>query len=152
MQFRQNLRCRVLWLGRSVMECPSTCSKVIDEKYRQSVCAAVCYFAVNIPLVFHNCIHFRSRSRPVFYGSGSDSGSEQTVSAAPAPAPAPTKMCRLRRLRLRLRLRLRIPAYKPIDGNLKTAAVAVLKSTEHDVTLTLFVADLSYPGISKKIT
>ena len=22
MQFRQNLRCRVLWLGRSVMECP----------------------------------------------------------------------------------------------------------------------------------
>ena len=23
MQFRQNLRCRVLWLGRSVMECPS---------------------------------------------------------------------------------------------------------------------------------
>ena len=24
MQFRQNLRCRVLWLGRSVMECPSS--------------------------------------------------------------------------------------------------------------------------------
>ena len=23
MQFRQNLRCRVLWLGRSVMECPN---------------------------------------------------------------------------------------------------------------------------------
>ena len=58
---------------------------------------------------FYNCIHFRSRSRPVFYYSGSGSGSEQTVSAAPAPAPAPTKMCRLRRLRLRLRLR--IPAF-----------------------------------------
>ena len=68
----------------------------------------VCYFALNIPLFFHNFIPFRSRSRPFFYGSGS--GSEQTVSAAPAPAPAPTKMCRLRRLRLRLRLRLRIPA------------------------------------------
>ena len=39
-------------------------------------------------------------------------------------------------------------SYKPIDRNLKTASVAVLKSTEHDVTLTLFVADLSYPGIS----
>ena len=59
----------------------------------------------------HNCIPFRSRSRPIFDGSGSGSGSEQTVSAAPAPAPAPTKMCRLRRLRLRLRLRLRIPGY-----------------------------------------
>ena len=56
----------------------------------------------------HNCILFRSRSRPVFNGSGS--GSEQTVSTAPAPAPAPTKMCRLRQLRLRLRLLLRIPA------------------------------------------
>ena len=81
-----------------------TCSKNIDEKYRQSVCSAVCYFAVNIPLFFHNCIPFRSRSRPVFSGSGSSSGSEQTVSTAPAPAP--TKMCRLRRLRLRLRLRI----------------------------------------------
>ena len=76
--------------------------KNIDEKYRQSVCSAGCYFAVNIPLLFNNCIPFRSRSRPVFCGSGSDS--EQTVSAAPAPAP--TKMCRLRRLRLRLRLRI----------------------------------------------
>ena len=26
--------------------------------------------------------------------------------------------------------------------------MAVLKSTEHDVTLTSFVADLSYPGLS----
>ena len=58
-----------------------TCSKVIDEKYRQSVYSDVCYFAVNIPLVFHNCIHFRS--------------------AAPAPTPAPSKP--FRRLRLRLR-------------------------------------------------
>ena len=72
-------------------------------KYRQSVRSAVCCFAVNIPLFFYNCIHFRSRSRPVFYGSGSGSGSEQTVSAAPAPAPAPSKP--FRRLRLRLRLR-----------------------------------------------
>ena len=39
-------------------------------------------------------------------------------------------------------------SYKPIDRNLKTASVAVLKSTEHDVTLTSFVADLSHPGIS----
>ena len=53
-----------------------TCSNVIDEKYRQSVCSAVCYFAVYIPLFFHNCIPFRSRSRTVFYGSGSGSGSE----------------------------------------------------------------------------
>ena len=37
---------------------------------------------------------------------------------------------------------------KPIDRNLKTASVAVLKSTEHDVTLTSSVADLSYPEIS----
>ena len=94
------------WQWRKFQVTHSTCSKVIGEKYRQSVCSAVCYFAVNIPLVFHNCIHFLSRSRPVFYGSGSDSGSEQTVSAAPAPAPTPTKMCRLRRLRLRLRLRI----------------------------------------------
>ena len=62
-----------------------TCSKNIDEKYRQSVCSAVCYFAVNIPSFFHNCIPFRSR--PVFFrlrlrlranrfgGSGSGSGS-----------------------------------------------------------------------------
>ena len=38
--------------------------------------------------------------------------------------------------------------YKPIDRNLKTASVGVLKSTEHDVTLTSFVVDLSYPGPS----
>ena len=39
-------------------------------------------------------------------------------------------------------------SYKPIDRNLKTSSVAVLKSTEHDVTMTSFVADLSYPGLS----
>ena len=78
--------------------------KLLMKKHRQSVRSAVCCFAVNIPLFFHNCIHFRSRSRPVCYGSGSGSVSEQTVSVAPAPAPAPTKMCRLRRLRLRLRI------------------------------------------------
>ena len=39
-------------------------------------------------------------------------------------------------------------SYKPIDRKLKTVSVAVLKSTEHNVTLTSFVADLSYPGIS----
>ena len=71
----------------SIIHC--TCSKVTDEKYRQSVCSAVCYFAVNIPLFFHNCIPFRSRSLPVFYGSGSGSGSDQNVSAPAAPAPAP---------------------------------------------------------------
>ena len=64
------------------------------KEYRQSVRSAVCYFAVNIPLFFHNCIHFRSRSlQRVFYGSGSGSGSEQTVSVAPAPAPAPHPCC-----------------------------------------------------------
>ena len=79
-----------------------TYSKVVDGKYRQSVCSSVCYFAVNFPLFFHNCIPFRSRSRPFlrlrlrllanrFSGSGSGSGSDQNVSAplAPAPAPAP---------------------------------------------------------------
>ena len=35
-----------------------------------------------------------------------------------------------------------------IDRNLKTASVAVSKSMEHDVTLTQFVADLSYPVLS----
>ena len=39
-------------------------------------------------------------------------------------------------------------SYKPIGPNLKTAFVAVLKSTEYDVTLTSFVAKLSYPGLS----
>ena len=43
-------------------------------------------------------------------------------------------------------------SYKPIDRNLKIVSMAVLKSTEHDVTLTLFVADLSYPGISNFYT
>ena len=38
--------------------------------------------------------------------------------------------------------------YKPIDRNLKTASVAVLKWTGHNVTLTSFVAGLSYPGLS----
>ena len=76
---------------------------LLDEKYRQSVCSAICYFAVYIPLFFHNCIPFRSRSRTVFLrlrlrlrlrvnrfgGSGSGSGSDQNVSAPAAPAPAP---------------------------------------------------------------
>ena len=35
-------------------------------------------------------------------------------------------------------------SYKPIDRSLKTVSVAVSKSMEHDVTLTPFVADLSY--------
>ena len=39
-------------------------------------------------------------------------------------------------------------SYMSIGPNLKTASVAVLKSTEHDVTLSSFVADLSYPGFS----
>ena len=39
-------------------------------------------------------------------------------------------------------------SYKPNYRNLKTASVAVLKSTEHDITLTSFAADLSYPGLS----
>ena len=33
-------------------------------------------------------------------------------------------------------------SYKPIDRSLKTASVAVSKSTEQDVTLTTFVAAL----------
>ena len=78
------------WQCRKFQIFLCTCSKVIDEKYKQSVCSSVCYFAVNNPLFFRYCISFRSRSRHDFYGSGS--GSEQTVSAAPAPAPAPTKM------------------------------------------------------------
>ena len=39
-------------------------------------------------------------------------------------------------------------SYKPIERTLKIASVAVLKSTECDVTLTSFVADLPYPGLS----
>ena len=50
--------------------------KLLMKKYRQSVRSAVSYFAVNIPLFFHNCIHFRSRSHLVF--------------TAPAAAPAPS--------------------------------------------------------------
>ena len=38
--------------------------------------------------------------------------------------------------------------HKPIDRNLKTSSVTVLKLMEGDVTLTLFVTDLSYPGLS----
>ena len=73
----------------SIIHC--TCSKVTDEKHRQSVCSSVCYFSVTIPLFFNNCIPFRSRSRPVFFFT------------APAPAPAPGKPFRRHRLRLRLR-------------------------------------------------
>ena len=43
---------------------------------------------------------------------------------------------------------LRHVLFKPIARSLKTDSVAVSKSTEHDVTLTPFVADLSYPGLS----
>ena len=39
-------------------------------------------------------------------------------------------------------------SYEPIDRNLKTASVAMLKSTKHYVTLTSFVADLSNSGLS----
>ena len=39
-------------------------------------------------------------------------------------------------------------SYKSIDRNLKTPSVTVLKSTEHDITPTSFVADLSDPGLS----
>ena len=77
--------CSWQWRKFQVIHC--TCSKVIDEKYRQSVCSAVCCFAVPLHSVaFHNCVPFRSRSRPVFFT---------------APAPAPRKP--FRRLRLRLR-------------------------------------------------
>ena len=44
MQFRQNLRCRVLWLGRSVMECPMSQSL-------RTFCLSK-YFALNI---FFSC-------------------------------------------------------------------------------------------------
>ena len=82
----------------------------------------------------HNCIPFRSRSRPIFDGSGSGSSSEKTVSAAPAPAP--TKMCRLRRLRLRLR----IPDTKHIQFFMFTKKkrrcfCATAKETQGDVHL-----------------
>ena len=38
--------------------------------------------------------------------------------------------------------------YWPIDRGLKTGYVAVSKSTEHDVILTPFVANLLHPGLS----
>ena len=38
-------------------------------------------------------------------------------------------------------------SYKPIGPNFKTMSVAVLKSSEHDVTLKSFVADLAYPEL-----
>ena len=66
--------------------CPAGCQASWSVA---NICSAVCYFAVNIRLFFHNCIPFSEPEPPrFFYGSGS----EQTVSAAPAP----TKMCRLR--------------------------------------------------------
>ena len=38
---------------------------------------------------------------------------------------------------------------RPLHGRgLKTVSVAVSKSTEHDITLTSFVADLPHPGLS----
>ena len=39
-------------------------------------------------------------------------------------------------------------SHAPIDRRLKTASVAVSKSTEHDVALTAFMADLLHPGLS----
>ena len=39
-------------------------------------------------------------------------------------------------------------AYKPIDRSLKTVSVTMSKSTEHNVTLTPFVVNLSYPRLS----
>ena len=39
-------------------------------------------------------------------------------------------------------------SYKAIYRSLKTESVAVSKSTELDVTLTPFVGDLPYPGLS----
>ena len=39
-------------------------------------------------------------------------------------------------------------SYKPIDRSSKTASVTVSKLTEHDVTLTPFVAELSCPELS----
>ena len=67
-----------------------TYSKVVDEKYRQSVCSADLlslltfrYFSTIISI-------FGAGNAPFFT----------------APAPAPTKMCRLRRLRFQLRLRI----------------------------------------------
>ena len=39
-------------------------------------------------------------------------------------------------------------SYKPMDRKVKPASVAVLKSREHNITLTSFNADLSYPGLS----
>ena len=43
-------------------------------------------------------------------------------------------------------------SYRLIDRNLKTTSVAALKSTEHDVTVTSFVADLSHRGLSNFYT
>ena len=77
--------CFLQWRKFQVIHC--TCCKVIGEKYRQSVCSSVCYFTVNIPLFFHNCIVFGAGAAPVFT----------------APAPAPSKPFRWLRLRLRLR-------------------------------------------------
>ena len=70
---------------KSVIHC--TCSKNIDKKYRQSVCSAVCYFAVNIRYFSTIVSLFGAGAAPFFT----------------APAPAPSKP--FRRLRLRLRLR-----------------------------------------------
>ena len=80
-----------------------TCSKVIVKNIGNLIVRLLVFFAVNIPLFFHNCIPFRSRSRPVFLrlrlrlrlranrfgGSDSGSGSDHNVSAPAAPAPAP---------------------------------------------------------------
>ena len=38
-------------------------------------------------------------------------------------------------------------SYKLIEHSRKTASVTMSKSAEHDVTMTPFVADPSYPGL-----
>ena len=70
----------------SIIHC--TCSKVTDEKYRQSVCSAFVISLLTF-LYFSTIVSLFGAGAVLFF-------------TAPAPAPAPTKMCRLRRLRLRI--------------------------------------------------
>ena len=116
------------WQWRKFQIIYCTCSKVIDEKYRQSVCSVVCYFALT----------FRYFSTIVsLFGAGA-------ASFVTAPALAPSKP--FRRLRLRLRLR---PKCVGSGGSGSGSGSASLvnpyfwsNSVEHDVTLTSFVAEL----------
>ena len=100
---QENVSCRVSCIPwfytkrlfkHTGIKCPvflCTCSKVIDEKYIQSVfrlfvisLLTFSYFSPIISL-------FGAGAAPFFYGSGSGSGSgsDQNVSAPAAPAPAP---------------------------------------------------------------